>query len=73
MVKTIIRQASLTPFTQYALPRSHALEPFLRLVPLPDLVIVSISISILVNSCSTWKTNLSGIQWLSGGKPGIIR
>ena len=72
MVKTVIRQASLTPFTQYALPRSHALEPFLRLVPLPDLVIISISTSILANYRSTWKTNPPGIQRLSGSESRIV-
>ena len=72
MVKTIIRQASLTPFTHYALPRSHALESFLRLVPLPDLVIRLISMSILAGCRSTWKTNPSGIQWLSGSESRIV-
>ena len=38
LVKTVIRQGTLLPFSPLLVPRSDSLEPFLRLFPLPDVV-----------------------------------
>ena len=39
-MKTVLRQGTLTPLTSDLMPRSPVLEPFLRLFPLPDLVVL---------------------------------
>ena len=38
LVKCVIRQGTLLPFSPLLVPRSDSLEPFLRLFPLPDVV-----------------------------------
>lgn len=38
LVKTVIRQGNLIPFSPLLVPRCDSLEPFLRLFPLPDVV-----------------------------------
>ena len=38
LVKSVISQGTLLPFSPLLVPRSDSLEPFLRLFPLPDVV-----------------------------------
>lgn len=38
LVKTVIRQGNMIPFSSLLIPRCDSLEPFLRLFPLPDVV-----------------------------------
>ncbi|KAK8831584.1 hypothetical protein WA577_000667, partial [Blastocystis sp. JDR] len=41
MVKTVVRQGHLLPVSRQVAPRSAALEGYLRLFPLPDVLVVS--------------------------------
>lgn len=49
MVKTIVRQGHLLPVSRQVAPRSLALEGYLRLFPLPDVVVDE-----SVFECSWW-------------------
>lgn len=40
MVKTVVRQGNLLPVSRQVAPRSAALEGYLCLFPLPDVVMV---------------------------------
>ena len=40
MVKTVVRQGNLLPVSRQVAPRSATLEGYLRLFPLPDVVMV---------------------------------
>ena len=58
-MKTVLRQGTLTPLTSDLMPRSPVLEPFLRLFPLPDLVVLCC----VASECSCFLER-NEIKWL---------